>query len=242
MIAAHVLVHAWLALLVLQASWSYRRMQTIGWLMVIWPFVAARTREHQADHLSRLVVHFNTHPLLAPLVMGAALEAYNRNEPDFTLAKDRLVRWMGTFGALGDVLYWQVWHWNSVGLAVCAYALAGTGGLSFWAAVLVVAEITARVALFELGRREPDRVPSAIMRLADPKLRSRLKQSGLALIALAAGFSFAQVYRHTQAPWVLEAVGLATALVAVAIATRTRFRSVVLWLPPAVCLILDLLQ
>lgn len=237
-------LRAWFWLMLLQTTWSYRRMQTIGWLQIARPWVERIRVDSAARLLGRLVVHFNTHPLLAPLLVGAAIhelrtsnpatvsleEAHQRTEA----AAGRLVRWMGTFGALGDMLYWRGLMWNVGWAGVISYAAFGVPGLAAFALLWFMAELGVRIYLFEAGLHHPGRIERVLKQLAAPERRRRLNRTGLGGIAVAGGFTFGLLLRRygLDLDPSLHVAGILGGALALLVATRTRFRGVVLWMPP----------
>lgn len=240
-----VRVRAWISLLVLQGTWSYRRMQSLGWLSVARPIVAWAAPDDVPRSLARLVIHFNTHPLFAPLLMGAALSEFRPGRPADEAAQaatQRLVRWMGTFGAIGDLIYWRTLQWTLGWAAVVAWAIGGLAGLSFVAGAWFCAEVGGRIVLFEAGLRQPDGIATLTQRLAGHDLRLRLHRWALVGLMAAGGFAFGSVREAFPTPAAVEAAGLAGAGLGVWISLRTRLRGAVLWLPPLLGGLLLLLE
>jgi len=93
--------------LVLQASWSFRGMQSLGFAYAMDP--ALRRLYGQGEEyrsaVRRHLEFFNTHPFLAAAVLGAAtrLEADGQGEDAIRRLKTAL---MGPYGAVGDSFYW----------------------------------------------------------------------------------------------------------------------------------------
>lgn len=223
----HERLTLWARLLVLQATWSYRRMQTCGWLWVAEPI--ARRGGDAAALLRRAVVQFNTHALLAPLLLGAAIDALGRDDSEG--AKAVLVRWMGTFGALGDMWYWQTLAWHFTWLSGLAWLLAGGPGVLALACIWTGGEILLRIFWFERGLRSPQAIAQAVKRLTSPRLRARLSSAAVLCLAPVAGAGFAAARDTAGTAADADIVTAIAAGLAVTVATRTRFRSVVLWLP-----------
>lgn len=220
-------------------------MQSLGWLSVARPFVDWAAPDDVPRALARLVMHFNTHPLFAPLLMGAALSEFQPGRPIEEAAQaatQRLVRWMGTFGAIGDLIYWRTLQWNLSWAAVVAWSIAGLAGLSFVAGAWFCAEVGGRIVLFEAGLRQPDGIAALTQRLAGHDLRLPLHRAALIGIAIAGGFAFGVVRETFPTTPSVDAAGLAGALVAAWIGTRTRLRGAVLWLPPLLGALLLLLE
>lgn len=95
----------------LQGSWNFERMQSLGFAYAMLPFLRSvikdegRRRESMARHTS----YFNTQPYLALFALGAAARleeeiAAGRAKPEEV---ERLkTALMGPLGALGDSLFW----------------------------------------------------------------------------------------------------------------------------------------
>jgi PTS system mannose-specific IID component len=94
----------------IQASWSFDRMQTLGFAYAMLP-VLRRLYPDGAERASRLKVHmeyFNTQPYLAAFILGAAARleqdrAAGRGTGDVSALKSAL---MAPLGALGDSFFW----------------------------------------------------------------------------------------------------------------------------------------
>ncbi len=95
----------------IQASWSYERMQSIGFAFAIEP-VLRKLYPDRAEYESRLRIHmeyFNTQPYLASFILGAVarMEEDRSNgrkvSEDVSSLKAAL---MAPLGALGDTFFW----------------------------------------------------------------------------------------------------------------------------------------
>src|SRR5512145_2536822 len=95
----------------IQASWSFDRMQSLGFAFAMLP-VLRRLYPDPEGFLDRLKLHmeyFNTQPYLASFILGAAIRteedrASGRNRTaDVSAIKNRL---MAPLGALGDSFFW----------------------------------------------------------------------------------------------------------------------------------------
>jgi PTS system mannose-specific IID component len=125
----------WRAFLI-QSSWSFERMQSLGFCYAIEP-VLKKLYPDQAEYEARLRLHmdyFNTQPYLASFILGAAVRleqdrASGRNSAaDVPGLKAAL---MSPLGALGDSFFWGALKPFA---AVTAAALFITG--SWWAPLL----------------------------------------------------------------------------------------------------------
>src|SRR3990172_8971865 len=105
------LVRVLLRAFLIQASWSFDRMQTLGFAYAMLP--ALRRLYPDSNELtSRINLHleyFNTHPYLASFILGAVVRleeerASGRNrDADVRGMKSAL---MASLGALGDSFFW----------------------------------------------------------------------------------------------------------------------------------------
>ena len=95
----------------IQASWSFDRMQSLGFAYALSP-VLKRLYPDEGEYRSRLRLHmeyFNTQPYLASFILGAAARmeedraSGRAGQTEVTALKNTL---MGPLGALGDSLFW----------------------------------------------------------------------------------------------------------------------------------------
>ena len=96
-----------------QTAWNYRGMQNLGFLYGVAPVldrIWPDSKDRQAAY-ERHIQYFNTHPYLAPVIMGVALkmekelkESEDPNPKLITLVKNRMA---GPVAAVGDVLFWE---------------------------------------------------------------------------------------------------------------------------------------
>jgi PTS system mannose-specific IID component len=120
----------------IQASWSFDRMQSLGFAYAIQPVLRRLYPDHE-EYRSRLNLHmeyFNTQPYLASFILGAAARmeeerASGRNrDADVSGLKSAL---MAPLGALGDSFFWGALKPLA---SVIAVAVLMTG--AWWAPLL----------------------------------------------------------------------------------------------------------
>jgi len=118
--------------LVLQASWNHQRMQNLGLLFCLLPWLRRRTRDAERDRLfcRRYFEFFNTNPYLAGYVMGGLLRLEQERDGAGGLPRgqaqtfrDSLAR---ALASLGDQLFWLGLR-PAVALLGCVLALAAGG-------------------------------------------------------------------------------------------------------------------
>ena len=96
--------------LLMQASWNYERLQNLGFLYVIYPGLRLLYPDNTLTSVAqRHLEYFNTHPYLAPSILGAALHleagaacgtASAENVQEFK----KMV--MAPYAAMGDAFFW----------------------------------------------------------------------------------------------------------------------------------------
>ncbi|HSH68467.1 MAG TPA: PTS system mannose/fructose/sorbose family transporter subunit IID, partial [Deferrisomatales bacterium] len=168
----------------LQGSWSYRDMQTLGFAWALEPALRRRYRgqalqQASAGHLA----FFNSNPILAAAILGAAVHAESAGEtPGGDAARRVCSALMGPCGALGDSFFWGALRPCVVLIALLA-AVAGNP----WAPWLLLGlfgglNLAARALFFVLGVRRGTGVAETIQRL-DLLRRAEALKSAAALLA-----------------------------------------------------------
>src|SRR4030067_1442128 len=92
----------------IQSSWSFERMQSLGFFYSIVPAIRAihKTEDKFKEACRRHLEFFNTNPYMATAIIGATirLEEDGASDDDIKGLKSAL---MGAYGALGDSLFWS---------------------------------------------------------------------------------------------------------------------------------------
>lgn len=92
----------------IQSSWSFERMQSLGFFYSVVPAIRAihKTEDKFKEACRRHLEFFNTNPYMAPAIIGAIirLEEDGASDDDIKGLKSAL---MGAYGALGDSLFWS---------------------------------------------------------------------------------------------------------------------------------------
>jgi mannose/fructose/N-acetylgalactosamine-specific phosphotransferase system component IID len=88
----------------IQTSWSFTSLQHLGFLFTL---SSGTHNTKQTDLLNTTQTIFNTHPYMAPYIIGAVLRAQDDN----TFSMDRISRFISiaqtSFASAGDLLFWQ---------------------------------------------------------------------------------------------------------------------------------------
>ncbi|GBG93703.1 mannose-specific PTS system IID component [Ligilactobacillus salitolerans] len=96
----------------LQGSWNYERMQNGGWAYSIIPAINKlyKKKEDRAAAYQRHLEFFNTHPYVAPPIMGVTLaleeERANGAAIDDAAIQGVKVGMMGPLAGVGDPVFW----------------------------------------------------------------------------------------------------------------------------------------
>lgn len=253
--------------LFLQATWNFERMQHLGFCFAMLPVLrwvhADPASPARGEAVRRHLEFFNTHPVMAAPILGAAakLEA----DGEGVTAQTCKLSLMGSYGAIGDSFFWGALR-PAAGIAgVTAgllWALSGLpggtdgGGLLAAVVALLVFNVPAlwvRTLGIAAGARLGIGVVEIVRRLGLPELTPRVRGFGAASLGLAAT---ALVYMAAvqlggvpaeattgRAPGALAAlaVGYALVLAMVLLAARAVARGIVptrlAWLFAAVALV-----
>ncbi len=125
--------------LLIQASWSFDRMQSLGFAFAIEPILKRLYRDPE-QYRSRVRLHmdyFNTQPYLASFILGAAARIEEERASGSDSAADVAGlkgTLMGPLGALGDSFFWGALKPLTAVIAV-AVLLSGV----WWAPMLFLA-------------------------------------------------------------------------------------------------------
>ena len=96
----------------LQGSWSYERMQNLGWAYSLIPALKKlyTKKEDQAAALERHLEFFNTHPYVAAPIIGVTLaleeEKANGTEIEDAAIQGVKIGMMGPLAGIGDPVFW----------------------------------------------------------------------------------------------------------------------------------------
>jgi PTS system mannose-specific IID component len=134
--------------------------------------------------------HFNAHPYLANLALGAAcrLEEEGR-DPDEVSRFKRAVR--GPLGSLGDALIWVGWRPATV-LAALVLALAGVPPgwtVGVFLALYNLGHLSLRVWGFRTGLTRGSDVGDSLRFLALPQQADRIASIGVLLLGAVIGLA-----------------------------------------------------
>lgn len=182
---------AFLRSFLIQGSWNYHTMLGSGFAFSMLPALEGLFGDDPKEldaSVERHLEHFNAHPYLAGVALGAALKLEAEGADAETVRRFKLaVR--GPLGSLGDGLVWAAWL---PGVSVLALALYWLGLPGWWAAVVFlgvynVGHLTLRVWGFRVGLREGRMVGRRLERANLGGWTARLKGGVAVLLGILVG-------------------------------------------------------
>ncbi|MBT8488352.1 MAG: hypothetical protein HKN72_14955 [Gemmatimonadetes bacterium] len=110
--------------LLVQASWNYRTMLGSGVAYALIPALRALTDDDDAldESINRHLEHFNAHPYLAGIAVGAVVRLEAEGADPTTVRKLKLAL-RGPLGSLGDALVWATVLPGTAMMALTAFWL-----------------------------------------------------------------------------------------------------------------------
>ena len=184
-------VSAFFRSFMIQSSWNYHTMIGSGFAFAMLPALReffGENDEALEEALRRHLEHFNAHPYLSSVALGAALRLEADGEDPDTIKKFK-VAIRGPLGSLGDALVWASWL-PTVSLASL---LVYWGGAPGWAVVVMflvlynAGHIGLRVWGFRAGLREGLRVGSHLGQASLGHWTERIRNSAALLLGLLVG-------------------------------------------------------
>jgi mannose/fructose/N-acetylgalactosamine-specific phosphotransferase system component IID len=177
----------------IQASWNYRTMLGGGFAFAILPVLR---KLYQGDPLRfqealrRHAEHFNAHPYLANLALGAVIRMEEEGRSPEEIRRFK-VAVRGALGGLGDVLVWVGWRPTTI-LAALLLAMAGASPAVTVCLFLVVynlGHLTLRIWGYRVGLERGSQVGDSLRSLALPRQADRLASIGVFLLGGSAGLA-----------------------------------------------------
>ena len=179
----------------IQGSWNYHTMIGSGFAFSILPALReffGRTDEALEEPLRRHLEHFNAHPYLSSVALGATLRMEAEGEDPETIKRFK-VAVRGPLGSLGDALVWASWLPTVSLVALITFWLGAPG----WVCVLVflglynAGHIGLRIWGFRAGLHEGRRVGRHLGQAALGLWTERIRSSATLLLGALAGLILA---------------------------------------------------
>jgi PTS system mannose-specific IID component len=198
------LLHVWLRLLLLQGSWNFERLQGGGWFYAMAPVLRVLYGEKEMQRIAREHVgYFNTHPYLAPTVVGAVIRmeleraAGKELEIGVSEFKDMVA---SPYAAVGDALFWGGLRPLAAGIALLLAAkglvVAPVVFLLLFNALPLWFRIAGFLSAYELGIQSVE----FLQRRKLPDLAIRAKEATVVLFGGVAAFMVFQLLDGKQKP------------------------------------------
>ncbi len=215
---------ATLRLLIVQAAWTYERLQGVGVgfasLPLLEPLRADPGRYRAA--VGRSTELFNAHPYLTGIAVGAAARAEIDGVPGGTIQRLKTAL-AGPLGSLGDQLFWiGVVPAVMAAMLVALSLNAGLSAVGLGVALYLLVRLYITIWGLRLGLRSGLQIAGA---LKASGLTDQVRRVGLAA-GLLVGAAVVPVFRWLAGPgltpgwWVAPALGLAGGV----LAALVRFR------------------
>ncbi len=173
-----------------QGSWNYRTLLGTGMLWALLPLLRRGDGDETAARarLGRNGEHFNAHPYLTPVALGALGQLERAGEDPERIRRFRKAL-AGPLGSLGDTFVWAVWR------PVCLLVALTLATLAIPPLLVAVAFLTlynvVHVGLRAWGIRVGSelgfRVSEALRRLRLPHWAERIGAVGVLFLGLLSG-------------------------------------------------------
>lgn len=175
----------------IQGSWNYRTMLGGGFAFSMIPVLRRLFPDGSGalrDALGRHAEHFNSHPYMAGLALGAVTRLETEGaDPDTIRRFKDAVR--GPLGGVGDHLVWAAWLPATALLALLAAIL---GASPWWTLALFLVlynggHLTLRIWGFRTGLREGREVAHHLKSVGLSRHADRIRKAGILLLGAFVG-------------------------------------------------------
>ncbi len=198
------LLHVWLRLLLLQGSWNFERLQGGGWFYAMAPVLRVLYGEKEMQRIAREHVgYFNTHPYLAPTVVGAVIrmELERAAGKELEIGVSEFKEMVASpYAAVGDALFWGGLRPLAAGIALLLAAkglvVAPVVFLLLFNALPLWFRIAGFISAYELGIQSVE----FLQRRKLPDLAIRTKEATVVLFGGVAAFMVFQLLDGKQKP------------------------------------------
>lgn len=194
-VGAGPIVSVFLRCFVIQGSWNYHSMLGSGFAFAVLPGLKrlyADDPEGLEAAVERHLEHFNAHPYLSGIAVGAVLRLESDGAPPRLIRRFKTaVR--GPLGGLGDRLVWASWL-PAASITALVMIWLGVPG---WTAVLTfllvynAGHVALRIWGFRAGLREGQGVARVLSRARLGRWTERLRSVATVLLGLLVGAVFA---------------------------------------------------
>ncbi len=175
----------------IQGSWNYRSMLGCGFAFAMMPSLRAIYRDdpHALRRaLDRHLDHFNAHPYLSGVALGAAIRLEAEGADDEAIRRFK-VAVRGPLGGLGDTLVWALWLPAASLVALVAFWLGAPGWLAAVSFLIVynVVHVGLRAWGFRAGLAAGRGVGAKLAQADLAGLTGRLKPGAVVVLGALTG-------------------------------------------------------
>jgi len=209
------LVSVFLRSLLIQASFNFWRMQSLGFIYALIPFIRLLSNDQRRmqEVLSRHLQLFNSHPYMTGPILGSVLQIEEenlkkktlRNDEDACTLKNALC---GPYAAIGDSFFWGAYRplsaLTGVLLAIEGYVAAPLLTFCMYNTVSLWIRWKGFAEGYRLGKQGIE----FVRRLDLPEKIGKIRWVSLSFLALLAALLFAEESVAVLAP--LGRVGMRT--------------------------------
>jgi len=199
-----VLLHVWLRLLLLQCSWNFKQLQGGGWFYAMAPVLRRLYGQKKMQQIAREHLgYFNTHPYLAPAVVGAAIrleiERSQGRAPSVTM-KDFKEMVAAPYAAVGDALFWGGLRPLSASIALLLAAKGLVVAPLVFLIIFNALPLWFRIYGFLNGYEQGLQSITFLQRHKLPDLAIRTKETAIVLLGGLAAFLVCELFNYQHTP------------------------------------------
>lgn len=211
-LSRRALTSAFMRSFLVQGSWNYHTMLGTGFAFAMLPGLRRifdDDAEAMEDSVRRHLDHFNAHPYLANLALGAALRLEADGADAQTVRRFKTaVR--GPLGGLGDSLVWAAWLpvVSMTALALWWIGLPGWVVVGLFLGLYNVGHLALRIWGFRSGLRDGRDVARTLSEARLAQLGERIKSIASLLVGVLAGVVLAGQggLGHAGLLWIVAAI------------------------------------
>ncbi len=182
----------WLRQFAVQACWNYEGMQNVGFAYSILPalrHIYAGRPDEMIRALKRHLEFFNTNPVLAGVILGAAIRLEERaaaGEGDPRAIGTFKVGLMGSLGAIGDSYFWGALKPMASAVGAILALVSPALGIAALLVVYNVSHLAARFRGFASGIGGEE---SAVRYLREAGFAARTEDNKMVAAVMAGAFA-----------------------------------------------------
>ena len=173
----------------IQASWSFKSMQGLGFAAAVSPALGEiyTDKDKRVEALKRHTVYYNAHPYMASPVLGAVINleeqvSSHTADPRAVVAfKEAL---MGPYGSIGDGFFWGAIRPVAALVGILATLFIGFWGPLIFLLLYNIFHLGMRIKGLEMGLKYGEKIIKRVAGLKLPVWSIRLRFIGSALLGV----------------------------------------------------------